>query len=349
MANLLRLADADLKDAELLSSGRHPGNAPALLQLVSERLLHAVLATEHGWPLADPKPEPSRIPSENPMREAISSLVSAGQSSRSPAVSEDGSLPAPPDAQELRANVLAARAMLKKLAATFEVDLFGVGIAGKISPARPAFVPKPKPAPKAAKVAAKPEPKPKPEQPTPALVPIRPIRQKAVPRAAASAESPSNDVETRPLKILPSVPKSIPAPDMHEVEGRASVEVKQEPTSMASTPFWTLMDRWSMSDLAALDLIGHPGGLTKKGTRPRFKLVGEEAALLRSFQEIDSALRPLGLEPKIWLHQPVAAAPFNGATPAVYLTRWRKQGVQDTLRFILQHGLRLSMSNNQGG
>ncbi len=50
MANLLRLADSDLKDAELLSLGRKPGNAPALARLGIERLVGAVVATETGWP-----------------------------------------------------------------------------------------------------------------------------------------------------------------------------------------------------------------------------------------------------------------------------------------------------------
>ncbi len=348
LANLLRLADADLKDAELLSSGRHPGNAPALLQLVTERLVSAVLATEHGWPLADLRIDFSRIPSENPLRAAIANLAAAGGHRLPPTISDDGSLPTLPDGQELRANILTARTVLKNLAATFEVDLSGAGLAGKISPARLAVVPKANPEKK--KAAVRPAPTSKPEQPTPVLVPLKPTRQRTAPQAAPPVKPPSNagDALSRPIRF--SVPKSVPAPvpERHEVEGRASIEVREGAASMASTPFWTLMDKWNIPDQAALDLIGHPGGLTKKNTRPRFKLVGEEAVLLRSFQEIDAALRPLGLEPKTWLHQPIAAAPFDGATPAAYLTSRRKQGVQDVQRFILQHGLRLSMSNSQG-
>ena len=315
VASLLRLADADLSDAELLSSGRHPGNAPALLQLASEHLVGAVLATEHGWPLADARTNLSRIPDKNPLKQALVDVVSATRNSAPPAVSEDGGPPASPDTQRLHTNIHAARAVLKSLAAAFEVDLFGDGVAGKVGPMRPVAVPAPKPAAK-------------PKQPAPVVVPLRPVKQRA--RVVLPAEPP----------------KPVPAVEPHEVEGRAAIEVKQGSSSMASTPFWALMDRWNIPDQAALDLIGHPGGLTKKGTRPRFKLAGEEAALLRSFQEIDAARGLLGLEPKTWLHQPIKAAPFDGATPADYLSSRRKQGVQDTLRFILQHGLRLSMSNS---
>ena len=313
MASLLRLADAGLRDAELLSSGRRPDNAPALLQLAADQLVRAVLTTEHGWPLRGSGADPALIPGENPLREAVAKLAAACRTGGPPAVADTGDLPAPPEAQELHANILAARAVLKNLAATFEVDLFGAGVAGRIAPVRPVVA-----------------------QPVPAPGPAKPVRPKAAP-----AEPPVS----RPTRIAVPQVSATPAPEPHEVEGRAAMALKQASASMASTPFWTLMDRWNIPDQAALDLIGHPGGLTKKGGRPRFKLVGEEAALLRSFQEIDAALRPLGLDPTVWLHRAIKAAPFAGATPAAYLTSRRMQGVQDTLRFILQHGLRLSMSS----
>jgi hypothetical protein len=104
------------------------------------------------------------------------------------------------------------------------------------------------------------------------------------------------------------------------------------------------MDRWSIPDIPALELIGHLGGLTKKGTRPRFRLVGEEVDMLRGLQEIDAALVPLQLDPRNWLDQPLKAEPFGGATPMVYLTRTRLKGIRDTIRYILQNGLELSMS-----
>jgi len=52
--------------------------------------------------------------------------------------------------------------------------------------------------------------------------------------------------------------------------------VHQGPHDYTSTVFWALMDRWKLSDVEALNLIGHPGGLTKKGTRPRALLWWEQ-------------------------------------------------------------------------
>ncbi len=104
------------------------------------------------------------------------------------------------------------------------------------------------------------------------------------------------------------------------------------------------MERWKIPDPAALEFIGHPGGLTKKGTRPRFQLRGDEIDMLAGLQEIDAALAPLKLVPATWVHDPVAEAPFGGATPLAYMTRERMPGVREALRFILRHGLRMSMT-----
>ena len=334
VASLLRLADADLRDAEKLSSGRYPGNAPALLKLATERLVHTVLATEHGWPRAEDATDLGLIPAENPFREALSNLVTASQDAGPPRISDDGHLPTPTaDLPGLRVNILASRAMLKNLAGTFEVDLSGDGIAHRIAPVRPVVVPVPKQA-----------------KPAPALVPSRAVRPNAIPPAAAPAGPVRSDrtAAPRPARIAVAKPVAPPRPEPHEVEGRAAIELKQGSASMTSTPFWSLMERWNIPDQAALDMIGHPGGMTKRGTRPRFKLVGQEAALLRSFQEIDAALGLLGFEPNAWLHQPIAAAPFDGASPAATLSSPGKQRVQDTLRYILQQGLRLSMANSGG-
>ena len=315
MASLLRLAEADLKDAELLSSGRNAGNAPGLLQLAADRLVQAVLATEFGWPLR-PEPSPASIADENPLKGRLTEITKASPWAGTPVVSGTGAPPDPPDKQDIRAGIRIARGILKLLANEFDVDLFGDGVAGTIAPARNAPTSEP--------------------GPEPALSPpAKPHREPHTTPRQTSA----------PSFTLP--PAALPEP--HEVEGRMSIELKRGPASTASTAFWTLMDRWDIADAAALALLGHTGGLTKKGTRPRFKLVGEEVELLRSFQEIDAALVPLQLDPKLWLHQPIKAAPFNGEAPVDYLTRTQMTGVHATLRFLLQHGLQVSMRSNKRG
>ncbi len=66
--------------------------------------------------------------------------------------------------------------------------------------------------------------------------------------------------------------------------------------------------------------------------------------MLAGLQEIDAALVPLKLEPAKWVHDPAGEAPFGGATPLAYMTRERMPGVREALRFILRHGLRMSMT-----
>jgi hypothetical protein len=99
------------------------------------------------------------------------------------------------------------------------------------------------------------------------------------------------------------------------------------------------MDRWEVRDLEALDLLGHPGGLTRKGTRPRFRVVGREAELFSYLQEIDAALRVLGSEPAEWIRQPIREAPFRGASPLAHVTRGGVGGARDVIRRIMEVGL----------
>ena len=101
------------------------------------------------------------------------------------------------------------------------------------------------------------------------------------------------------------------------------------------------MDGWGVDDRTALSLLHHEGGLTKKGTRPRFKLEGAEAERFAFLREIDTSLRSLGLEARAWLAQPIASAPFGGKAPLAFLAAGG--GARDVNRFILQQGLRLSM------
>lgn len=99
-------------------------------------------------------------------------------------------------------------------------------------------------------------------------------------------------------------------------DGRATAA-----TSVPSAAFWTLMDRWQVPDLDALALIGHAGGLTKKGTRPRFRLEATEAARYAGLRALDQALEGLSLDPRRWLDTPQRPAPCRGAKPLDLLRR----------------------------
>ncbi len=105
------------------------------------------------------------------------------------------------------------------------------------------------------------------------------------------------------------------------------------------------MDRWDDPDLFALDLIGHRGGLSKKGTPPRFKLIVEEVERVKLLFEIDQAISSLRLDPKNWMNKTIKGAPFEGAKPIYYLTKYGLEGVIATSRYLLKNGLQLSMSS----
>ncbi len=145
VANLLRLADSDLKDAELLSSGRNPGNAPALVRLSMERLVGAVAATETGWPASSSGHDADLIPDDNPLKSILLSLNNRKPSPEPPQLLRDGSVPPCPNREKLRDGILAARALLNDLVARFKVDLLNDQIAGRAAPIRPAPKPSPKP------------------------------------------------------------------------------------------------------------------------------------------------------------------------------------------------------------
>lgn len=98
-----------------------------------------------------------------------------------------------------------------------------------------------------------------------------------------------------------------------------------------------------MPDLNALQLIGHGGGLTQKGTRPRFKLSDTEAEIVAAMRSLDASLAQLGLDPAQWLLTSLRPAPFRGATPLDLIRKGRLQGLRDVSRYLTQMSLRLSL------
>ena len=79
MANLLRLADADLRDAAVLVSGRRPGNAFALAAQAVVRMVDAVVATENGWKGTSVGGNLGLVPDQNPARASRPRLACLGK------------------------------------------------------------------------------------------------------------------------------------------------------------------------------------------------------------------------------------------------------------------------------
>jgi hypothetical protein len=111
------------------------------------------------------------------------------------------------------------------------------------------------------------------------------------------------------------------------------------PPAVTTKAFWPLMDRWGVDDELALRLLGHPGGLTSSGKRPRFTLTAQEVSRLGYLQEIGHRLETMFGDAGAWLRQRTSALPFNGLTPLEYMARRGSGGVAEVMRFLARFGL----------
>lgn len=302
MATLLRLADTALHDAGLLFDAGSDRNAALVLDHAGRWLIAAAGVSEQGWP--SPASGIAAVPNGNPLKPRLMGLVH----DRAMDVAPDGKPGSSPF--EVQAGIDSAAALLAEMARTFAVDLASDAPAGNADPIRP---------PPALKAAPK-------------LRPLAKPQAKAVPEAKPLPELsrlPWRPTAAKPLAPLPAaVPSPAPSP-------------AAPPSNGSSVLFWSLMDRWAVTDTDALTLLGHPGGLTKKGTRPRFKLTAAEMAVLHVLQEIDSTLRSLQIHPAQWL----TTAPPGGPAPLATLTAQPGDGARALLRGVVQQGLRSSIGN----
>jgi hypothetical protein len=175
----------------------------------------------------------------------------------------------------------------------------------------------------------------------PLLPPPPPPRRQPKPRpgAAAPREKPPAEPEREPATNAEIVKFPMPPG-----ANRKRTSVTRRSSSLTSGVFWSLVDRWRIGDLDALKLIGHSGGLTAKGTRPRFKLTEGEAGVVAAMQALDAALEQIGLDPARWLSTPLGPAPFGGGAPLDIIRKHRLQGVRVVGRYVTQMGLRISLT-----
>ena len=108
---------------------------------------------------------------------------------------------------------------------------------------------------------------------------------------------------------------------------------------MTTKAFWPLIDRWGIPDDKALLLLGHAGGLTSSGGRPRFTLKAEEVERLRYLREIGTALELMFQQAGPWLQQSASALPFRGLTPLDYMIARGTPGLAEVQRFLARWGL----------
>jgi hypothetical protein len=99
------------------------------------------------------------------------------------------------------------------------------------------------------------------------------------------------------------------------------------------------MDRWGIPDERALQLLGHEGGLTRTGGRPRFTLSPEEVRRLDYLREIGTALELMFGAAGPWLQQPASALPFRGQAPLDYMIARGLPGLAEAHRFLARSAL----------
>lgn len=314
ISSLLRLASGDAQDAQTLVDAGSTRNAAALLRSAITRLIEAVVASEQGY--TGPA-ETHRIPEDNPLKARLLRLDTFP--GLPPALRQGGRLAAPPSTKSLAASLRDLSLILDQLRQHFGVDPEGDGPARTADSLRP---PPEKPAP---------PPPPLPEKPSPAAsrrqeASDRPPRARPAARAATAPAPPAK--RARPAS------KSV-----HQ----AAQSVERSQQGLSSGTFWSLVDRWELADVEALRLIGHKGGLTKKGTRPRFKLTEAEGEIVTAMRSLNETMDQLGLDSAQWLAAPLRPEPFRGATPVSVIRKRRLQGLREVSRYLTQMGLLQSL------
>jgi hypothetical protein len=317
IASLLRLAHADARDARTLAEAGGTRNAASLLHSAISRLIEAVVASEQGY---TGPPEIRRINSRNPLKPSLLWLEAFLETPS--ALQRDGRLAEPPPATSVLEPLGAFAETLERFVQHCGVDLDGAGPAETVAPMRPAVEAPPPPPPRRS-------PKPRPAEAAQRQAPgVQPPQ--ARPRSRAAATTPK---AAAPLSLSP---EAAPTDD-------AKPAARATHAGLTSGTFWSLVDHWSMADCDALQLIGHGGGLTKAGTRPRFKLSDGEAEVVAAMRSLDTTLAQLGLDPAKWLAAPLRPEPFRDATPLHVIQQGQLQGLRQVGRFLTQMSLRLSL------
>ena len=92
-------------------------------------------------------------------------------------------------------------------------------------------------------------------------------------------------------------------------------------------------------DVALRFIAGPP---IRAGKRPRFRLLGQQAAAYQVLRAIDGHLAMLKEAPHAWLSRPIAGRPFGRRKP-VSLMAGGPDAVAETLRYLERQVFRASL------
>jgi len=353
-----------LDDARLVLRRGQTRNAAALGGSALAGLIHAVAASEQGWPVENV--DTRDIPTDNPLQAELVAMEALLDDAADQRVQPDGRAEEAPDADDIADALNRLEEAFETAVSQFGVDIVGIGPATNAEPIRPTEEHPPSPEPEGpaveVEVALSDD---QPPRRKADVVSARPPQRRR--RQLPLSGGPETDHEARTPQAPNVVDDSPPfqsrrsgwaspsvadagsqhrepaeseaSEDTPAMQSGPALSVPGKPRDYTSTVFWALMDRWKLSDAEALNLIGHSSGLTKKGTRPRFKVAGKQAQLFGHLREIDAALSPLVKDSGAWMHKPLKEAPLSGTTPLAYITQRGIEGARSVERAILMAGL----------
>ena len=118
--------------------------------------------------------------------------------------------------------------------------------------------------------------------------------------------------------------------------------------SASTKAFWGLMDRWSVPDEQALELIGFAGKIGKSGKRPRFRLSTSQVKTLEWLLEIDRAVEATHGNAGAWLGRRNRSAPTNGRTPIEAMIKDGEVAITAILQLPSREVMRKALKQSPG-
>jgi hypothetical protein len=111
---------------------------------------------------------------------------------------------------------------------------------------------------------------------------------------------------------------------------------------LSSRQFWELMERWSVPDSTALDLIKFPGKLGASGKRPRFRFTTRQQRITSYLPEIDAALAAAGRDPS-WLHRKT----IGRLTPIEHMVAQGMSGMAEVLQLLNRTAMHMALKSGR--
>lgn len=139
--------------------------------------------------------------------------------------------------------------------------------------------------------------------------------------------------------------RSIAEPVTTSADEAPSSEADQSGTIGRFLPakkFWELMERRTVPDPVAVELLNYSDKPGPSGKRPRFRFLPHQKLLTIYLKEIDAAMTAGG-EDFSWLNKKIRGRLFEGRPPVAYMVEKGMDGMAEVLRILTETALRRSL------